>query len=117
MGSVEVTHLWLESHCQRKVEMSAFLPNRNVRLQGWSGGGMYLLLVLGFSASPGGRRPEGLVEKRGAAGQGRSPRYEPRKRTQRLSSSRCSISTRARHNPARTCWRGTAQVCPFQRRV
>src|SRR5580704_16757744 len=52
--------------CQRKVEMSGFLPDRNVRfhglLQGCFAGAWYLglILFLGLgvcSASPGGRRP------------------------------------------------------------
>src|SRR5580692_3187404 len=75
--------LWMQSHrrgfrfarmsgepvraCQRKVEMSGFLPDRNGRfhglLQGWFAGAWYLgvILFLGLgvcSASPGGRRPE-----------------------------------------------------------
>src|ERR1700736_5252555 len=58
--------------CQRKVEMSGFPPDRIVRfhglLQGCSAGTWYLGLLwfLGFgvrSASPGGRRPEGLAER------------------------------------------------------
>ena len=34
------------SHCQRKIEMSGFERDRNVRLQGWSGGGMYLFFLV-----------------------------------------------------------------------
>src|SRR5580704_14356794 len=66
--------------CQRKVEMSGFLPDRNVRfhglLQGWFAGAWYLglILFLGLgvcSASPGGRRPEGLADGRSGSGQAR----------------------------------------------
>src|ERR1700674_4926934 len=66
--------------CQRKVEMSGFPPDRNVRfqglLQGCSAGTWYLGLLwfLGFgvrSANPGGRRPEGLAERRAGSGQAR----------------------------------------------
>src|SRR5580704_6911617 len=73
--------------CQRKVEMSGFPPDRNVRfhglLQGCSAGTWYLDLLwfLGFgvrSASPGGRRPEGLVERCAGSGQARRCRYRPR---------------------------------------
>src|SRR6266852_6331513 len=72
-----------DGECQRKVEMSGLLPDRNVRfqgfLQGWSGGGMCwgLILVGGFgfpSASPGGRRLEGLADRSGATGQATSGR-------------------------------------------
>src|SRR5580704_8875239 len=66
--------------CQRKVEMSGFLPDRNVRfhglLQGWFAGAWYLglILFLGLgvcAASPGGRRPEGLADGRSGSGQAR----------------------------------------------
>src|SRR5882762_2820525 len=66
--------------CQRKVEMSGFSPDRNVRfhgfLQGWFAGTWYLglILFLGLgvcSASPGGRRPEGLADGRTGSGQAR----------------------------------------------
>lgn len=36
--------------CQRKIEMSGFLRDRNVRLQGWSGGGMSLFFLPLFLA-------------------------------------------------------------------
>ena len=66
--------------CQRKVEMSGFSQDRNVRfhdfLQGCSAGTWYLglLLFVGLgvrSAGPGGRRPEGLADGRTGSGQGR----------------------------------------------
>src|ERR1700686_5072729 len=72
-GPVPVTN-----SCQRKVEMSGFLPDRNVRfhglLQGCPAGTWYWGLILFgsfglWSASPGGRRPEGLAD-RSAFGQG-----------------------------------------------
>jgi hypothetical protein len=69
------------SSCQRKVEMSGFSQDRNVRfqgfLQGCSAGTWYLGLILGLgvgSASPGGRRPEGLADGRRGCGQGRKCR-------------------------------------------
>src|ERR1035438_2108679 len=68
---------YLTCNCQRKVEMSAFSQYRNVRFHGflqgcWAGTwylGLILFLGLGRSASPGGRRPEGLAEDCWGAGQ------------------------------------------------
>ena len=66
--------------------MSGFPPDRNVRfhglLQGCSAGTWYLGLLwfLGFgvrSASPGGRRPEGLVERCAGSGQARRVQISP----------------------------------------
>ena len=71
---------FVSSSCQCKVEMSGFLPDRDVRfhglLQGWFAGAWYLglILFLGLGvccASPGGRRPEGLADGRSGSGQAR----------------------------------------------
>src|SRR5882672_1760462 len=68
------------SACQRKVEMSGFSPDRNVRfhglLQGWFAGTWYLGLILFWglgvcSASPSGLRPPGLADGRSGSGQAR----------------------------------------------
>ena len=109
--------------CQRKVEMSGFVQDRNVRfhgfLQGCSAGTWYLglLLLFGFSllfASPAGRRPEGLAGGRSGWGQRRRCRERSRKRNQWLPSSRRSISTAAPRSPAQTSSRTTPQRFPSQ---
>jgi hypothetical protein len=63
--------------CQRKVEMSGFSQDRNVRFRGFLQGCSAGTWSFGFalrSASLGGRRPEGLADGRRGTGQWRRRR-------------------------------------------
>ena len=60
--------VWLRvASCQRKVEMSGFLPDRNVRfhglLQGWFAGAWYLGLILFLGLGVGSASPGGVGRK------------------------------------------------------